>query len=145
MSSNEIVLLRRIEELEKLIMRQPEIGGVWKDWTPTPTGYSSTTTAAGRYCLVGKLCTVHLRLDGTSNSTSFSAVLPFKAGALGYTLYISSALAIDSTAMVTTASTFIIVAGGTSVLFGKGVTTSAASWTASGRKLITGSFSYEIA
>ena len=43
--SNEIVLLRRIEELEKLVYRQPEIGGVWKNWTPSVSGYQSMTVS----------------------------------------------------------------------------------------------------
>ena len=43
--NNEIVLLRRIEELEKLIQRQPEVGGVWQDWTPSYSGYLSMTVS----------------------------------------------------------------------------------------------------
>lgn len=126
-------------------MKTQQTPGIWKSFTPTPTGYSSTTQAVGKYFIVGKICTVYLRIDGTSNSTSFSALLPNTIGNQGFTLYQSSALALDNTAQVTTASTFILVSGGTSVLFGKGVTTSTTSWTASGRKLITGLFSYEIA
>jgi hypothetical protein len=77
MSSNELVLLRRIEELEKLVYRQPEIGGVWKDWTPTWT--ASTTnpsigngTLLGRYSVVGKIviCKIFLQFGSTTTAGS---------------------------------------------------------------------------
>jgi len=141
-----IQLMKTINELEYKInaLATIQTGGIWTAYTPTPTGFSATTLAAGKYCVVGNLCTVHLRLDGTSDSTSFNALLPIAAATMSYSVYITSALAIDNGTQVTTASTFQIASAATSVIFIKGVTTTTASWTASGRKLITGLFSYEI-
>jgi len=77
--SNELVLLRRIEELEKLIMRQPEIGGVWKDWTPTfPTGtmyITSPTIEVARYSVVGNVCFLQLQFYGALSGTTDSGFI----------------------------------------------------------------------
>lgn len=65
--SNEIVLLRRIEELEKLVYRQPEIGGVWKNWTPVMSGSGGSIgtyaedLAYARFCIIGKTCNIMVR------------------------------------------------------------------------------------
>ena len=79
--SNEIALMREIARLEEKInaLRTIEIGGVWQNWTPTSTGWSSNPTGYYRYCLVGKLCTLMIRQNsaGTSNSTSTIITAPF--------------------------------------------------------------------
>lgn len=79
MSNNELVLLRRIEELEKLVYRQPEIGGVWKDWTPNYTQYgtmtyTSITTHDARYTKVGNLCFFKIDSSGTLGGTLSSVI-----------------------------------------------------------------------
>lgn len=61
MSNNELVLLRRIEELENYIKRVPEVGGVWKNWTPTITYAGGTTDPtslilSAHYSVIGKIC-----------------------------------------------------------------------------------------
>ncbi len=81
--SNELILLRKIEELEKLIMRQPEIGGVWKNWTPTVTAMSGTFTtvsASGSYSAIGNVVAITIAITITTNGTAAGAVivtLPF--------------------------------------------------------------------
>ena len=84
--NNEIVLLRRIEELEKLIQRQPEIGGVWQDWTPTFSASGSMTISnlsitEAKYMLIGKTCFFYLRAQftiGGTVSTLVYATAPVK-------------------------------------------------------------------
>jgi len=71
---NELVLLKRIEALEKLIMRQPEIGGVWKDYTPVWTATTTNPSIGngslfGRYTIVGKTCTCNFNLTAGSTTT----------------------------------------------------------------------------
>jgi hypothetical protein len=81
--SNELVLLRKIEELEKLIMRQPEIGGVWQDWTPgvaSTVGTITSYTASARYIVVGKMLNIYGAVTIINNGTGsgeFYVGLPF--------------------------------------------------------------------
>lgn len=142
--SNEIVLLRRIEELEKLIMRQPEIGGVWQDWTPTLTGWSANPTGVYRYCQVGKMCTLMINqtVSGTSNSTSTNLTIPFTAAASGN--WSAPARILDN-GTVQAASGFALIAGsGTVIAFYK--TWGAGAWTASGdKRIVSCVLTYEIA
>jgi hypothetical protein len=135
----------QISELKYVLdgVRKFETGGVWKGFTPTVSGFSSTTYAYIKYCTVGRICHVYLRLDGTSNSVSFGCNVPIPTANFGFTLYISSALAIDNTVQVNSASTFILPSSTSNIIFGKGVTTVGTTWTASGRKFITGLFSYQ--
>jgi hypothetical protein len=93
MNGNELILLRRIEDLENYIKRVPEVGGVWKNWTPTWT--ASTTnpsigngTLSGRYCLIGKLITakIFLQLGSTSTAGSGAYSFTFPIAPLNYRL-----------------------------------------------------------
>lgn len=77
MSNNELVLLRRIEDLEKLIQRQPEVGGVWQSYTPVWTAATTNPsigngTLAGTYCVVGKMCvaSIFIQFGSTTNAGS---------------------------------------------------------------------------
>ena len=80
---NELVLLKRIESLEKLIMRQPEIGGVWTAYTPTITALSGTFTtvsATGYYSKIAKVVPMQIAVTITTNGTAAGVViatLPF--------------------------------------------------------------------
>lgn len=53
--------------------------GTWVDYsaTSTVTGWSSFTNKIIRYTVVGKVCIVSFRLNGTSNATSASFTIPF--------------------------------------------------------------------
>ncbi len=78
--SNEIVLLRRIEELEKLIQRQPEVGGVWQDWTPSWSAagamtISSVSLNTARYYTLGKSFTFFVDSKFTLGGTANNAVI----------------------------------------------------------------------
>lgn len=77
--NNEIVLLRRIEELEKLIQRQPEVGGVWQNWTPKVTAEGSMTISnlvveVARYCLIGDSMGLELSIKFTTSGTASNQV-----------------------------------------------------------------------
>lgn len=50
--------------------------GAWRTWTPTVTGFSSSTVNIARYNQVGKTVTVSVDISGTSNSAAFSFTLP---------------------------------------------------------------------
>lgn len=144
MSNNELVLLRRIEELEKLVYRQPEIGGVWQDWTPTVYGWSAITDISSSYAVVGNLCFMRVRLDGTSNANTFSCDLPIQAGAVGQTTVSFSGLGVNGGTLLTDPCGIIIESEGTVVNFTKGVTSSTNTWATSGRKYIGVQFFYFI-
>lgn len=71
---NELVLLKRIESLEKLIMRQPEIGGVWQDYTPVWTALTTNPAIGngfllGKYTIVGKTCILAISMIAGSTTT----------------------------------------------------------------------------
>ncbi len=44
----------------------------WTAFTPTLTGFASTTNNVGRYVRMGNMITVQLEINGTSNATGFS-------------------------------------------------------------------------
>ena len=71
---NELVLLKRIESLEKLIMRQPEIGGVWQNWTPSAVAgtmyITGLTVNYAKYCVVGNIVFISARFNGTLAGTA---------------------------------------------------------------------------
>jgi len=144
MNGNELILLRKIEDLENYIKRVPEVGGVWQDWTPDVVGFSSTTSKLMRFCVIGKFVSIVLCLDGTSNSVNFNCTLPFTAKDFTRRFFISSGLSIDNTTVGL--GTFRIDIGGVNVVdFIKGVSTDLNLWPATGRKYISGQFFYEIA
>ena len=143
--NNEIVLLRRIEELEKLIQRQPEIGGVWQDWTPTQTGWTMLPAGVYRYCQVGKSVTLGISITaGTSNATSASLSLPIAATSItGVAWRGANGYAVDGGSLITTATCWVVVNGATSIVFYTNMTNGA--WTNSGSKRVYCVATYEIA
>ena len=84
---DDIALMREIARLQNQIdaLRTIEVGGVWKDWTPTQTGnVTIPTIAVSRYMTIGKTCFINLNasnqsLTGTAGFMTIS--LPKTAGA----------------------------------------------------------------
>ena len=79
MNGNELILLRKIEDLENYIKRVPEVGGVWQDWTPTITASGSMTISGvtinkARYCIIGKTCIFTIRASFTTGGTTSTTV-----------------------------------------------------------------------
>ena len=89
LSANETALYSKSDgNIYKKAYGQDEIlipaGGVWKDWTPVWT--ASTTnpvigdgTISGRYCIIGKLCTLTINL-------TIGATTTFGTGAYSFSL-----------------------------------------------------------
>jgi len=115
--------------------------GAWSAWTPTYTGFTgAVTTALGRYCVMGKMVSVVLDANGTSNATTMTFTLPVASksavtrilcavgdnGAVG-----ADPGRIDLGAASTTATVSLNLAG--------------AAFTNSGNKAIYASFTYEAA
>jgi hypothetical protein len=84
---DEISLMREIGRLQEQInaLRTIEIGGVWKDWTPTVTYTGGTTDPTSltityaRYSIIGKICHIFISgslVMGSGNRTSTLFSLP---------------------------------------------------------------------
>ena len=84
--SNEIELMREIAKLQGQIdaLRTIEVGGVWKNWTPTVTYAGGTTdptsvTTACVYNVIGGMTTITVNLGvtrGSGDRTSTTITLP---------------------------------------------------------------------
>ena len=75
--SNEIELMREIAKLQGQIdaLRTIEVGGVWKNWTPTVTGSGSMTISnlvveVARYCLIGESMGLELSIKFDTGGTA---------------------------------------------------------------------------
>ena len=143
-----IQLMRKIAELEDKInaLRTIEIGGVWKDWTPTLTGWSAEPSGAlYRYCLVGKLCTLMIRqgTSGTSNATNAIITAPFASLAGGS--YWSNSCQFRNNSTTSATPGFAQIGNGSSnIIFY--TTWVGGTWTASNEKAILNCvLTYEIA
>ena len=53
-----------------------QVAGSWTSYSASPAGWSSLTQNVTKYMKVGKLVTVYISLDGTSNSTVANIQLP---------------------------------------------------------------------
>ena len=116
----------------------------WVDWSSSSTivGWSSFTSKQIRYRRVGKMVFVNVSIQGTSNSTSVTFTLPYDLG--------SSAFAVMP--LIYTANNGAFNIGGYGIISGSTLTawrwssinTSSSTWTASGTKIISGQFFYEI-
>lgn len=109
-------------------------------WTPTFTGFSADPSIAeAKYSLVGKSCTINLRLgNGTSNATTFTFTLPFVGGTASQII----------TAIITDAGTIssgrVDVAGSSSNIATVYKTAAAGAFTATGSKSFNTCFTYII-
>jgi len=104
-------------------------GSAWTSWTPTVTGFSSTSTTTGTYKVIGSLAIVNITIVGTSNTTGFTITnLPVTptAGAL------SIGFGVDNGTV--TAVTWGTSASSAVLTLYKGFSITAASWTSSGSK-----------
>lgn len=112
------------------------------DYTPTQTGISgSPTITAAKYILRGKLCTVHLVITGTSNTTAMTLTLPFAAANTAVQSF--AIIAIDNA--VTQSSPGKMNTRVNSNIADLYKTLPSGAWTASGAKGMTGVFTYIIA
>ena len=116
-------------------------------YTPTVTGFSSTTELQGTYTLVGKLCSVAIRIVGTSNATGFTITLPFIADTVpigdgANATYSQIIYCINNGAGIGTA--MIRTRIGSSNVCDVYTTAAGAAWTASGSKALAVTFSYYI-
>ena len=126
----------------KLSTTEGELGGAWKAWTPTITGFSSIPPSGiYRYTRIGN--TVHLyvvqNISGTSNSTSFTISLPVPAIAGSAALGL---MACVDNSVDTVGIALLAAADNTVASLYKG-TSGLASWTASGGKRTKFSLTYE--
>ena len=116
-------------------------GSAWATWTPTVVGFSGTPTVVARYKKIGKTVFCRLRVDGTSNATSFTVTLPLKHNVN------ASIYAVGRTQDNTTSFDWgflIIVANATTTTacqIYRAVNTS--GWTAANTKSFHGIFFYE--
>lgn len=105
----------------------------WTSWTPTLTGWSSTTTLTCRYLKIGKILFFSAVIAGTSNDYSSSFTLPETAilteytGTMGYCVNNGSAL--------TAAGRYAISQG--SNICRAYTDMAAGAWTASGTKRVS--------
>jgi hypothetical protein len=113
----------------------------WTAFTPTLTGFSSTTANIGRYVLLGKICIVNLYINGTSNATSFSlSNLPATSANNGITMTMLCYAVDNATGVVGLAQ---ITPSSSTLTFYNGI--SAGAWTSSGNKVAVITFAYETA
>lgn len=112
------------------------------DYVPTQTGISgSPTITAAKYILRGKLCTVHLVITGTSNTTAMTITLPFAAANTAVQSF--AVIAIDNT--TTQADPGKLNTRVNSNIADVYKTLPSGTWTSSGAKGLTGVFTYIIA
>lgn len=113
-------------------------------YTPTVTGFSSTTTAQGSYTIEGKRCILSIDITGTSDATGFTFTLPFTADAnIQTNLFMLDARGVDNgTAMADPA--LIRTRNGTSNIADVYKTLAGGAWTGSGTKGINGTLIYFI-
>jgi hypothetical protein len=126
----------------KLSTTAGELGGAWKSWTPTITGFSADPAdGLYYYTLIGKTCHLSVRMpnSGTSNATTFTLSLPFTArtGSVCTRLCTGIDNGTDTVAMAVISSSDYTVA-----TLWKGTTVGGA-WTNSGAKRINFDMTYE--
>jgi hypothetical protein len=126
----------------KLSTTAGELGGAWKSWTPTITGFSANpANGLYYYTLIGKTCHLSVRMpnSGTSNATTFTLSLPFTArtGSMCTRLCTGVDNSGDTLAIAVISSSNYAVA-----TLWKGATFGGA-WTNSGAKRINFDMTYE--
>jgi len=111
----------------------------WVDYSATSTvvGWSSLPTKIIKYRIIGKQVFVIFSLDGTSNNTATTFTLPNNAltgNELAGRFVNNGALAAGYTRVNTNSNIITLLP-----------LISSATWTASGNKVVTGQFFYDIA
>lgn len=106
----------------------------WQEWSPTLTGWSSTTTLICKYLKMGKILFFSAIISGTSNDYSASFTLPETSaniteytGTMGY--------CIDNGSPLTVAARYGIAQG--SNICKAYTNMEAGPWTASGTKMVS--------
>jgi hypothetical protein len=116
--------------------------GDWIDYSATSTivGWSSFITKILQYKIIGKQVFCHFAFSGTSNSSTTSFTLPNNA------LFFTSCQQRGTDNGVENHASSVINAASNVITFSRwtSATTRTVSWTASGSKVITGQFFYEI-
>lgn len=116
--------------------------GEYQTWTPTVTGFSSSTPtiATSKYTLIGKMCHVQFAMTATtSNATSFTITLPFTSKNL---MLFAGGQAVDSGATQATPLVASLTAASNIATLYK--TPALSAWTVSGNKGARFEFTYEI-
>lgn len=119
------------------------VEGAWTAYhnTSTIVGWSAFTTKLIYYKVIGNLVFVSFNITGTSNATSVSFTLPY-ASASGV-LFNTCIRTYDNGSYTTTGGLLDLAADGSStVVCYLDMTGSAASWTGSGNKAVSGQFWY---
>jgi hypothetical protein len=123
------------------------VGDVPLNWTPTLVGWSTVPpTAAYRYSVNGKRCTISVTQSGASvsNSTSTTISLPIAAATITNMAWHGTiSQAIDNSVSLTTPGLVNISTGGLVATLHPDAAGS--GWTASGQKLARFQTSYQIA
>lgn len=114
----------------------------WFNFTPTFTGWSGTTTDAGRFSVNGRTVTVHLVVDGTSNATTATIGLPITStlGGLSQSAFQPVRVGDNNADLVTPG--MIGPASGSSASVYKDM--GGGSWTNLNRKYVNATFTYEL-
>jgi len=121
-------------------------GGAWTSYTPTQTGWASTTTLLGRYIQIGKTVIVDFNVSGTSNATSCTLTLPVAAKNTAGIYYESMIVAIQDNGAnpVNPGKTFVDTSTNPNIMtLYKDI--SGGAWTATGGKSVRSTLIYEAA
>ena len=140
MSDFDEKVVDRIKRLEREVerLRVKESPGAWLAWTPTVTGWAAAGyICIARYCKVGKMVSVKIRITGTSDSASVYVTLPFTSVSNGVNAW---AYAMDNgTATATPAYVVLDTTSKIKVY----LNATGTPWTASGSKRVFTTFTYE--
>jgi hypothetical protein len=118
----------------------PQGWPTWFNYNAGFTGWGSISTSYAQFAIAGRQVSIQLYASGTSNSTSTSASLPITASAAGLNSSGLNAVGADNGITI---QSFGFFSSTTAVQWRKTVGT-AASWTASGVKVVTYSAVYAI-
>lgn len=108
----------------------------WTSFTPTTTGWASTTFNIGRYTKVGRTVIVQLDISGTSNATTKTVTnLPFTSANITNADVIALYRSVDNTTSANVGSAFLAPNGTTVNLY---PTTAHGNWTSSNTATVQG-------
>jgi hypothetical protein len=130
-------LIDRVNYLERL----PTFEYIpWTDYSASSTvvGWSSYTNKKIKYKNVGKTIRVQFHIDGTSDSAVATFTFPYTPEMAVY----SSCVWVVNNGVNQTNSGLVVQSGGTVTVYRDGATT---AYTASGNKIVSGQYEFEIA